>query len=256
LKRLHKPIATLGFGVPGGAPEKRRILVLVRCDVPVDDPVFGAIEEAADAVVIVPGLPGHEELVARLGARHSTLALGVWAVGARDLPAEAASPGCDFLVCDVDAPVEALPREGRGGIMVLSPDIEASRARAIAELGIDAVLPAPESIDLSRASSLVECRRLYAITGKPVVVCVREPLTEAQLVALWRGGVDALLVDASAGGDVLKSLRSSIAKARFGSRAGMGGAPAAIGAFVGAFGLPEVADADDGGDDEEPDDDD
>ena len=255
LKRQHRPLASLGFGLPGGTAPRRRMLVIVRCDAPVDESCLGAIRIVADAVVLVPGTPGVSVIDDAAKPDGLQVAVGVWTAGGRDVPSEVGSEKCDFVVCSMDGPVGAVLREDRGRIVAVPGDLEASRGRALAELGFDAVLVSADDVDVTRVSALVECRRIHSVTGRPVVLDVRANLAEDALAALWQVGVDALMVDLSRGCEMLRSLRSAVDRAPFASRSGPGGGAAVIGAYVGAMSQSTVHDDDEDDGEEEPDDD-
>jgi hypothetical protein len=255
LKRQHRPSASLGFGLPGGTATKRRMLVILRCDSPVEEGCLSSIREIADAVVLLPGTPMTCVIGEPSASARPQLPVGVWTACEGETPSEVASDTCDFVVCSMDGPIGAMLQVNRGCIATIAADLEASRARAVAELGVDAILLSADDVDLTRVGALVACRRVHSITGKPVIVAVDDTVAEEVLAALWQGGVDGVMVDLSLGWDVLRSLRLAVDRAQLGARSGAGGTAATIGAYVGAVSHSIGHDDDDEGEEEEPDDD-
>jgi len=256
LQRLHKPMTSLGFGFATASTAKRRMLVVVRVNESLDEQQMTTALVAADAAVVVPGSANGDSLLEIVEGQHRNIPLGVWVCPGPDLPAEAAATYCDFLVCDIEGPADAVVQKTKGCLMRVEPGMEASRLRAIAEIGADAIVVAADTLDLTRLSALVECRRAHALSGKPVVLQIRDVLDEAQVVALWRSGVDALLFDASVGAEVLAGIRATVDSASFEARDGSSGASPTIGAHVGALSQSDAGDADggDGGEDDDDDD--
>lgn len=255
IQRLHKPVASLGFGfVPTSAP-RRQMLLVVRYDGRSGEQDMSAALGSADAVVVMPGAPDCDALRQGANVQPGSMPLGVWVEQAPVLPVEATESCYDFLVCDFNGPGEAVSRKNRGLLIRVESDVEASRLRAVGELGVDAVVLDAKTLDLSRLSSVVECRRLRSASGKPVILHIDRLPQAGQLVVLWQAGVDGLLVDSTVGADVLAAIRTTINSAVFEPRPGSGGPDAAIGAYVGALSQPE-ADEEGGGDGDDDDDDD
>jgi len=243
----------MGFGFVRDSAPRRQMLLIVRFDsLPGDQD--GAALESADFVV-VPGASDGEALRLVSNARPGGVPVGVWVEQAPLLPVEATQACYDFLVCDLDGPIDAAARKGRSLLMRVGSGMESSLLRAIGDSGVDAVVLDARPLDLSRLSSAVECRRVRLTCGKPVILHVGQSPEESQLVVLWQAGVDGLLVDSAVGGEILESIRSRVSCAPFEARSG--GAGASIGAYVGNTSQPEVEEGGgdgDGGDDDDDDD--
>lgn len=252
LQRLHKPVASMGFGfVPASAP-RRQMLLIVRFDSLPGDQDVAALESAD--FVVVPGASDGGAQRPRSNERLGDVPVGAWLEQVPELPVEATQTSYDFLVCDLSGPIDAVARKGRGLLMLVGTGVESSLLRAIGESGVDAAVLDAKTLDLSRLSSVVECRRVRLASGKPVILYVDRPVEEGQLVVLWQAGVDGLLVDSAVGAEILASIRSRVDCAPFEARPG--GAGASIGVYVGALSQPDAEEGGGDGDDDDDDDDD
>jgi len=252
LQRLHKPVASMGFGFVRASAPRRQMLLIVRLDsLPADEDV--AALGSADFVVVpgasVGGVPRPES-----NARPGDVPVGAWVEQTPVLPVEATQTCYDFLVCDLNGPTEAVAHKSRGLLMRVGTGMESSLLRAIGESGVDAVVLDAKALDLSRLSFVVECRRVRLTCGKPVILHVDRSPEENHLVVLWQAGVDGLLVDSAVGADILQSMRARVNCAPFEARPG--GAGASIGVYVGAASQPEVEEGGGDGDGDDDDDDD
>ena len=256
LKSLRRPAAALGFGFAAATVPKRRMLLLVRLDQLPDAAHVGSALGRADVVVVVPGEGDCSAILALAAEQCPSVPLGICVEKGSSLPEAASAACCDFCLCDVEGPLEVLGQKDKGCLIRVDAGIEPSRLRATAELGIDALVLDSESLDLSRLSSVVECRRTHTVSGKPVVLQVRGVLEASSIAILWRAGVDALLVDSSLGADMIEATRSALDSAPYESRALSSGSGAVIGAHIGALGVADAHEDGGGGEEEEEDDDD
>ena len=251
LQRLHKPVASMGFGFVHASAPRRQMLLVVRFDsLPADEDV--AALGSADIVVVpapsVVGAPGAESK-----ARPGDVPVGAWVEQTGVLPVEATQSCYDFLVCDLNGPTDAVANKSRGLLIRVETGMESSLLRAIGESGVDAVVLDARALDLGRLSSVVECRRVRLTCGKPVILHVERSPEESHLGVLWQAGVDGLLVDSAAGADMLQSMRARMNCAPFEARPG--GVGASIGVYVGTASQPEVEEGGGDGDGDDDDDD-
>jgi hypothetical protein len=254
--KLRKPAASMGFGFAAAAAPRRRMLLVVRLDGNARAEEIGSLLACADVAVGVLADGDSSVDIRKAAWQCSSMPLGLWVQPDIPLPEAVQDGGCDFFVCTVEGPLQVLARKGMGCLVRIHPGVESSHLRATAELGIDAVVLDAESLDLNRLSSAVECRRVHIVSGKPVVLWVRGALDAVAIGVLWRAGVDALLVDGAVGAEVLASIRAAMDTAPYEARTPSGGAAVVIGAHIGALGLAEVHEDENGGEEEDDDDDD
>jgi len=133
----------------------------------------------------------------------------------------------------------------------IAGDVEGSRLRAIGELGVDALVLDARELDPATLSLLVECRRVRAASGKPLLLRLGRPVAAELLSALWQAGVDGLLVGSSLGAAALQSMRSVVDGATYESRSASKGLSVSIGAQIGAAGLSQPDEEEGGGEEEE-----
>jgi len=250
LQRLHKVSKPIGFGFGSAVVTPRRMLLLIRIS-GVTGEDLGAVLGLADAAILGHEKSGDHAMLQEVVSRCGGDPVGVAVATQGPLPVD---PAIDFFVCDLDGPFEAITQKEQGCIVQVDSGLEASRLRAIAELGVDALVLRSESLDLTRLSSVVECRRIHIISGKPLVLSLEGRIQPVQVGAFWRVGVDALLVDSALDLESLTSIRDSVNNASYESRLSEAGTFAAIGPQMSALGHTGTRE-DDEGDGEEEDDD-
>lgn len=255
LQKLHKPVASMGFGFASASVTRRQMLILVSFGDSDSGDEADACLSLADAAVVVSGAQGSESLLQIANARPGGIPTGVWAVESQVAADGLPDCRCDFLVSDISGPARVMAAKGVGLVVRVECDMEAARLRAIGDLGVEALVLDARALDLRRLSSVVECRRVRASSGRPLLIEI-EALPEPGLLnVLWQAGVDGLVVKASLGIEALASLRATLDSVTFESRSGSRGPAAAIGAYVGAMSQPH-SEHDDEGEEEEDDDDD
>lgn len=232
LQKLNRPAAPIGFGFLRSAPARPRMLIMVHVDgrLPASD-VFSVVE-CADAIVVEAGSGSAAAVSEALSEWQSEVPLGFWMEATAVMPADAEFHSVDFVVCDLDGPAETLAAKDRGTLVCVMPDSEPVRLRAVGEVGVEALILRGKEMDLTRVSAAVECRRVRSACARPVLLHVSHALEPGLLLALWRAGVDGLVVDSGLGVDGLKALRAAVTGAPFGARPS-GGGSVAIGACVG-----------------------
>ncbi len=255
LQKLHKSPAPLGFGLAQPAPARKRMLVIARVAGMPGDRLTSTVSTCADAVAYVnpAGAPAvrHEP-----GSLLAAIPAGMWLDTGSPLPSRTGTPW-DFVVCGPDGPVEVLAWRDTACFVRITAGTEGSRLRATADLGADAMVLAPDGLELERIFSAVECRRIRLTSGKPVLLQVVSSLTPLQVAVLWRAGVDAIIVDATGEGESIAQARAAVDKAPYESKGGDAGGAVSIGAHLARSEEAPVEEREDEGDDdeEEPDDD-
>ncbi len=247
LSRVRKSSGSIGFGFGAGRADARRMLVLpVVDDLPSGDTADG-IGERADGVVFQHN-PGEGEKAFRaVQERFPNVPVGLRLAGP-DFDEKASVDGCDFVLCTLDAPLSLLSLCSVGVLIEQDACTEVSRLRALSDLGMEGVVLASESLALRSLSAAVECRRVRAMTGCPLLVKVLEPLSAAGVAGLWKAGVDGFITDAGGGIDLLISIRDSVDQAKLDTQTAQTGFAVSIGTQLGR--ASEVAEEETGEDDD------
>jgi hypothetical protein len=190
LRDIGRPSA--GFGFAAVAQRERPRHVLVLASVASVDEASTAAEAGADAVVLSGGPSAVREVAARV-----QVPIGVYIADAtRDQVAETHEAGADFFLFeDARTHASALTHEEIGKVLVLGPDQQEERLRAVAAIDLDALL-----VELSPTATTVrdqiELRRVSTLTGATVLAQCRERPDAAALEAWRDAGAPAVLVPA------------------------------------------------------------
>ncbi len=251
LQRLHRTSKPIGFGFGTTAAQPRRMLLFVYVNSDLEEEMVRALLQRADGMVL-----GHHELCngssgCRALSGCDDTPIGLWVGPEAGAVDDDSQIPLDFLMCDLDGPADALARKDRGCLVVVDSDLEASRLRAVAELGVDAVVVRADSLDLSRVSAIVACRRVHSVSGKPVVLQVNGVVETGQIVALWSAGVDALMVNADSGVEMIAAIHDTMCSACYDARRVEGSSVVAIGSSIRSFHTDPAHEDDEGeGDDD------
>jgi hypothetical protein len=247
LQKLHKPVTPLGFGLPGTAVARRKPLILLGFNSDVDATMLREAVPLVDAAVLMASAPSLKPEPVE------ALPTGVYVAESCGMPSLESLSWCDFVWCDMDGPAEVGGLEGKELMVTVQPGQDASLLRAIADTGADALVLDTTQLEMRRLSTVVECRRTYVASGKPLMLQLDAPLSAGEFAGLWRAGVDGFIVDAGCGVDRLREIRCVIDEIDFRPRGG-GGPVAVIGAHVmghSNLGEPDEEDDDDGADDDD-----
>ncbi len=253
LQRLHKASKPIGFGFGAAVASPRRMLLVVCLNSDLNDDQLQAVLQPADAVVLAVDATLDDSAVRRALSQRDDTPVGVWAGHGEAPSGSLETVPLDFFVCGVDGPVDVVAQKEKGCLVVVEAGLEASRLRAIAELGIDAVVMKANSLDLTRISAVVECRRIHSVSGKPVVLQIDGAIETRQIVALSRAGVDALMVNSDVGAEAIAAVFETMSSAPYESRLAEGGSFVAIGSRMNTFDAGEVHEDDEGDGDEDGD---
>ena len=232
LARVRKSSGSIGFGFEAARADARRMLVLpVIDDVPSGDTAEG-IRDRADGIVFQHNPGEGEKSFHAIEKEFPNVPVGLRLAGP-DFDERALVDGSDFVLCTFDAPLSILSLSSTGVLVEQDAGTEASRLRALSDLGMEGVVVTSESLALRSLSAAVECRRVRAMTGCPVLVKVLEPLSPAAVTGLWKAGVDGLITDAGGGIDLLVSVRDSVDQAKLDTQTTQTGFAVSIGNQLG-----------------------
>ena len=243
----------MGFSL-ASATARRRMLFFVHIDGQLEADDMAAAFGCADAAIVARDGGGCQPVLETGSLPQAGIPVGVSVMEGGTLPSEGA--GYDFLLCDLSGPSEALVCKERGLIVQVEGGVEAGNLRAIGELGVDALVLNVGEMDPYMLSTVVECRRVRAASGKSLILRLSRPVTEGLLAALWQSGVDGLLAETTLGADALRSMRAVLDGASFDSRPASKGLTVAIGAQMSSASVTQPdEDEGDGGEEEDGDED-
>ena len=186
----------MGFGARS-RQEPRAILLGVIADKGAD--AKAALEAGADIVIIrAKGSAAAAEAKAAAGGNNDT-ALGAWLTELDDATATAlAEAGCDFTVGTLDGTIAtAVDTERMGQVLVAESAMDDTTLRALANLGLDALLVEHGKGAMSLADQL-QLVRLASFASTPLLVTVSPDAPVAELRVLRDSGVACVLLAAGA----------------------------------------------------------
>lgn len=177
-QRSAEPPMLLVAGLSGLAPEESELLVAenVQAGLILNSELdAGRISELIGAASGVPvGISLEAEQVGKV----------------HDL----AEAGCDFVVLDRLAPADTLEAGGVGRLLAIDESLDYTLARGINTLDVDAVLLNRIASSPLTIHDLLLCHRLGSLLSKPIVARLEGSVSRADVVGLWKAGVDALVV--------------------------------------------------------------
>jgi hypothetical protein len=177
----------IGFRVANKKFEKRRLLLVAE----VKESVTAGVVEGADAVLLqgtVKNPPPEIDLP--VGIRlYSSKADGI-----EDI---------DYIIFTMAGD------EKMGKIMAVEASLEVGLLRALEDLPLDALfITGIGSLDITW-QHLMFCKRIAAISTKPVLISVSPKISSDELQMLWEAGAAAVVVEIRSSGEI-KQLRSKI----------------------------------------------
>ena len=206
----------LGFRV-ATAPKDQAMLLVASLPQVNAELAAEAAAAKADAVVMFP-----ENLKAEAKAlKQATQAMegtpwGVWLVSAtKDDIAHLGEMGCDFIAFSAHkASLSVLHEEGIGRVVQIGPSLEGGLIRAIDQLPMDAVLigGGEENEPFLSVHHLMVCQRMASLVSKPLLMTMPPAVSDDDLQALWKVGIDGVVVPIEVGqpGERLLALREMI----------------------------------------------
>jgi hypothetical protein len=119
--------------------------------------------------------------------------------------------GCDFIVFGLQAPLEAINKEGLGKVLKIEPSLTPGLIRAVNELrpSIDAVLIASDAVPIT-IERLLTCQLFTGLLNKPILVNVNSELSSGELNSLHETGVKGLILPEGTTPKVFAELKKTI----------------------------------------------
>jgi hypothetical protein len=154
------------------------------------------VVEGADAVLL--------EGVAKNPPVKADLPVGIRLFGGKTGKME----GIDYVVFTMEMPAVIAGDEEMGRVMVVDASLEMGLLKALEDMPIDALFIADEGAQAQVVNwhYLMLCRRLSAISDKPVLASVSPDVNQEELQMLWDAGMDGVVVAGKTTGG-LKKLR-------------------------------------------------
>ncbi len=108
---------------------------------------------------------------------------------------EVADLDWDFVIFNMQTPLEAVNKEGLGKVLKIEPSLAPSLVRAINELSpaVDAVLIAGESATVT-VEQLLTSQFLTGVLNKPLLMHGHSSLTSSELSSLREAGIKGLIL--------------------------------------------------------------
>ena len=126
--------------------------------------------------------------------------------------------GCDFLVFPAaNTPLATLQDDNTGRILEVDPSLSEGLLIAINELPVNAVFIASEQEKGYPLTwhHLMLYQRFASLLTKPLLVSIPPTVSGDELEALWKAGIDSVVVEARHSPGKLKELRQTIDKLTF-----------------------------------------
>jgi hypothetical protein len=130
----------------------------------------------------------------------------------KDVIAKSLDLGCDFIVFGLKTPLEAVNREGLGRVLRIEPSMEPGLVRAVNSLPleIDAVLIAGDDPAITIERLLIY-QRFTELLNKPLLVSLSAMITTEELNALFKAGINGLMLPEGVTAEVFAGLKASAA---------------------------------------------
>lgn len=181
----------MGFGRGKSAAKPRLLLVA--------EAKTATASDGADAML----MPG----TAKSTAAKTDLPVGIRLFGSK----AGNLKGVDFVVLLPEMPVAMVEDEKIGRVMAVEASLEIGLLRALEDLPLDALLVAGDGAQPQAVTwqYLMLCKRISAMSGKPLLAAVPPNISRDELQMVWDTGVSGVVVAAGAAGG-MKKLRSMI----------------------------------------------
>ena len=200
-KALNTTPPALGFRP--AAPARPRMVLVAGLNELSDEPESWI--RGADAAIF-----GTNIKVRELKGVAKTLGMpwGVWLDGSPQAAKQAESAGADFLAFDPAKTALDTAGEDAGKVMAIEASFENSLLHSLGELPIEAVILRRDPQNALTWLDLMHFRRFADIIAKPLLVPLAPDAAPALFKALWEAGVDGVIVEALAAGEIQKLRRS------------------------------------------------
>ena len=131
-----------------------------------------------------------------------------WLDGSPQAARQAESAGADFLAFDPAKTGLDTVGENVGKVISIDASFENALLHSMSELPFEAVILRREAQNTVTWLDLMHFRRLADAITKPLLVPLAPDAGPALLKALWEAGVDGVIVEALAAGEIQKLRRS------------------------------------------------
>ena len=209
----------IGFrAVKAAASSKPRMALIARIEATESAAPLADYVASADAVIMAPASAGKK------AARSSPDTVwGLWWEEKGRQPVKgSAGAGADFVILPLNSAFDLPGTEKMGKIMLIESSLGEGLIRTINELPADAALLAEdeEAMPTITWHRLMLCQRLAELLTKPLLAAVPVSVGRDELEALWKAGVDGVVITVKAGEQVkrLKELRQIVDKTDFPAR--------------------------------------
>ncbi|MFH1032774.1 MAG: hypothetical protein V1767_09460 [Chloroflexota bacterium] len=209
LNRMAKGIPqTLGFKRAAADSTKPKVQIIV---VPSKD-ATNLVVDGADALLLrISSSSSIKKLLDKVSGEN--VIWGGWLEGGTQINTEElVKAGCDFLVFSADTPVTAIQNEEIGKILEVEASLSEGMLRAVSGLPVDAVLIDTEAKEGHPFTwqNLITLQRHSDFVGKPLLTPVAQDVTGDELKALWKAGIDGIIVETDRESGRIKELRQLI----------------------------------------------
>ncbi|MBM4447897.1 MAG: hypothetical protein FJ015_01495 [Chloroflexi bacterium] len=200
------------------ASSKPRMALIARIEVTESAAPLAGYVASADAVIMAPTGAGKKTI-----RPSPDTVWGLWPEGKGRQPIKGpAGAGADFVILPLNSAFDLPGMEKLGKILLIEPSLGEGLIRTINELPADAALLAEdeEAAPAITWHRLMLCQRLAELLAKPLLAAVPASVGRDGLKALWKAGVDGVVITVKAGEQVkrLKELRQIVDQTDFPAR--------------------------------------
>ena len=216
---------TMGFRTAQPAPEKPKILLIASLAGDSADGLADYVVGADAGLLRIPKLSSGAKAIKEISQAAPDIPWGGWL---RDINKagikQMAKADCDFLVFPAaNTPLALLQNDEEvGKILEVEASLNEGLLRTVNELPIDAVLIAgsQEGEHFLTWHHLMLFQHFADLLTKPLLASTPPDVTANELQALWKAGVDGVVIEVAVGQPVdrLKELRQAIDKLAFPSQ--------------------------------------
>jgi len=196
LGRIYKTAApAIGFRKPAEEAELPALLLIADVAKTGAKKTKGVVDSGIDAAVVSSeafDTASAKELAASMN--NTPLGLLLEKESSQEKIQELVALQWDFVVFDLQTPLEAINKEGLGKILKIEPSLAPGLVRAINDLSfdIDAVLIAGENSVTFEC--LLTCQFLSSVINKPLLIHGNSSLTSNELNNLREAGIKGLIL--------------------------------------------------------------
>ena len=208
----------IGFRAVKAATSKARMALIARIEVPEGNLQLANYVSSADAVIMAPTGTGK---ITKSSLPNTTWGLW-WEEKNASQSKSYIEAGADFVILPLNSALDLSGMEKMGKILLVEPSLSEGLIRVINELPADAALLADdeEAAPVITWHRLMLCQRLAELLAKPLLAAVPASVGRDELKALWKAGVDGVVITVKAGKQLesLKELRRMVDQTDFPAR--------------------------------------